>query len=111
MHHADNDFGYEPTGEDIAAYREHLQAARVTAFDHDYKPGAYGVCRRCGEEEHGPAGSNSIKPARRDFEPDPFVSLTKEGEFGAPVYVFTRKSGQRLELNSKQYAELVNSQK
>lgn len=49
--------------------------------------------------------------ATRAPDPDPLVSLTKEGPFWAPVYVFTRKSGQRLEFNSKEYAELVNSQR
>lgn len=46
-----------------------------------------------------------------ESDPDPFTSFTKEGPFWAPVYVFTRKSGRRLELNSKEYAKLVNSQK
>lgn len=66
-------------------------------------------------------GFDGYEPASEDLQdwrdsesipdPDPFVSLTKEGEFGAPVYVFTRKSGRRLELNSKEYAKLVNSQR
>jgi hypothetical protein len=24
----------------------------ASSFDHAYEPGAYGVCRRCGEEKH-----------------------------------------------------------
>jgi len=41
-------------------YAEALAAARATETitrDHDYEPGAYGVCRRCGGEKHGAAGS------------------------------------------------------
>lgn len=34
------------------------------SYDHDFEPGAFGVCRRCGEEKHGPAGS-SRKPTIR----------------------------------------------
>lgn len=26
--------------------------SRPTHFDHKYEPGAYGVCRRCGNEKH-----------------------------------------------------------
>lgn len=73
MYHADNDFGPEPTTEDLQDWRD---------------------------SEDNP-----------DPDPDPFVSLTLNGPFWAPVYVFTRKSGGRLELNSKQYAKLVNSQR
>ena len=75
MYHADNDFGYEPTSEDLQDWRD----------------------------------SETIPEP--DPDSDPFVSLTKEGPFWTPVSVFARKSGKRLELDSKQYAELVNSQR
>lgn len=40
------------------------------SFDHDYEPGALGVCRRCGEEKHGPAGSGR-EPAAQESQHAP----------------------------------------
>lgn len=28
----------------------------VFSYDHDYKPGAWGCCKRCGDEKHANAG-------------------------------------------------------
>lgn len=54
------------------------QAALVDAVscDHDYEPGSYGVCRRCGGHRHGPAGSGST-PRRPPFDraADPLLGL------------------------------------
>lgn len=32
--------------------RGYLAARKGDHFDHEYEPGAYGVCRRCGGEAH-----------------------------------------------------------
>lgn len=50
------------------------------AFDHDYEPGAYGVCRRCGEAKHGPAGST--RPAAGIVE----VIDVGDGTLGFPCH-------------------------
>lgn len=37
---------------------------KTRTFDHKFEPGAYGVCRRCGEEKH-PAPGVPVKDDRK----------------------------------------------
>lgn len=131
MYYSDNDYGYEPTSEDLQDWQAVKSTARRCHKCEEELPDGYHFfcCENCRQKPLEPqtATCTITSPSVDDFDflrsldgrdtpksnpdPDPFVSPTKEGPFWAPIYVFPRKSGQRLELDSKQYAELVNSQK
>lgn len=53
------------------------------AYDHNFDPGPYSVCRRCGEAKHGPAGS--ARPIRS--------SLAKVIECGDGTLGFACREG------------------